>query len=241
MAVGMIAVAAPLQILAGHVSGEVALEHQPSKLAAIEAYWDTRKAHPLNLVAIPDRAAEKNHFQLAVPGLGVIVAPPDVEVKGLKAFAPEDRPPVFPVFWGFRVMVGLGVLMLVLGVWGVILAIRRRLEANRPFLRFAVAMGPAGFIAVLAGWIVTEVGRQPYLVYGALRTRDAVSPVTQGEVVTSLLTYVIVYAIVFTAGAIYILRILAKGPGAAPEPPAEPRPPGWALAAAPEAVDGEAP
>jgi len=138
-------------------------------------------------------------------------------------------------------MVGLGVLMIVLGVWGVILAIRKRLEADRLFLRFAVAMGPAGFLAVLAGWIVAEVGRQPYLVYGALRTRDAVSPVTQGEVVASLLTYVVVYSIVFTAGAVYILRLLAKGPGAAPEAPLEPRAPGSALAAAPDAVEGEAP
>jgi len=241
MAVGMIALAAPLQLVAGHISGEVAREHQPSKLAAIEAYWETGKNHPLNLIAIPDRAAEKNHFQVAVPGAGVIVAPPDVEVRGLKSFAPEDRPPVFPVFWGFRVMVGLGVLMMVLGFWGVILAVRKQLEANRLFLRFAIAMGPAGFLAVLAGWIVTEVGRQPWLVYGALRTRDALSPVTQGQVVTSLLTYVVVYSIVFTAGAVYILRILAKGPGAAHEPPAEPRPPGWALAAAPDAVEGDAP
>ena len=241
MAVGMIALAAPLQLLAGHISGEVARERQPSKLAAIEAYWESGKNHPLNLIAIPDRKAERNHFQIAVPGAGVIVAPPDVEVRGLLSFAPEDRPPVFPVFWGFRVMVGLGVLMIVLGVWGVILTIRKRLEASRLFLRFAVAMGPAGFLAVLAGWIVTEVGRQPWLVYGALRTRDALSPVTQGQVVTSLLTYVVVYSIVFTAGAVYILRILARGPGAAPEAPAEPRAPGSALAAAPDAVEGQAP
>jgi cytochrome d ubiquinol oxidase subunit I len=242
MAVGMVAVTAPLQLLVGHWSGEVAREHQPSKLAAIEAYWETGHNLPLNLFAIPDRAAEKNHFQISVPGAGVVVAPPDVEVKGLKAFAPEDRPPVFLVFWGFRAMVGLGVLMMVLAVWGVVLSLRRRLEASPLFLRFAVAMGPAGFLAVLAGWIVAEVGRQPYVVFGALRTADMVSPVTQGEVAASLLTYVVVYSIVFVGGAIYILRILAKGPSAAPEPLSdEARPPGWAMAAASDNLRDDAP
>jgi cytochrome d ubiquinol oxidase subunit I len=163
-------------------------------------------------------------------------------VKGLKAFAPEDRPPVFLVFWGFRAMVGLGVLMMVLAVWGVVLSLRRRLEASPLFLRFAVAMGPAGFLAVLAGWIVAEVGRQPYVVFGALRTADMVSPVTQGEVAASLLTYVVVYSIVFVGGAIYILRILAKGPSAAPEPLSdEARPPGWAMAAASDNLRDDAP
>jgi cytochrome d ubiquinol oxidase subunit I len=241
MAVGMVAVTAPFQVLAGHMSGVVALHHQPSKLAAIEAYWETGKNHPLALFAIPDRAAEANHFELAVPGAGVVVAPPDAVVRGLKSFAPADRPPVFLVFWGFRAMVGLGVLMMVLGFWGAVLALRRRLEASRLFLRFAVAMGPAGFLAVLAGWIVTEVGRQPYLVYGVLRTTDAVSPVTTGEVAVSLLTYVTVYAIVFVGGAIYILRLLAEGPKASEEPEAQTRPPGWAMAAAPDPERGGAP
>jgi len=234
MAVGMIAIAAPLQLAAGHLSGEVARVYQPSKLAAIEAYWESGKNHPLNLVAIPDRAAEKNHFQIAVPGAGAIVAPPDVVVRGLKSFAPKDRPPVFPVFWGFRVMVALGVLMIVLGFWGAVLIWRRRLEESRLFLRFATAMGPAGFLAVLAGWIVTEVGRQPYVVFGVLRTDQTLSPVTTGQVATSLLTYLIVYSIVFAAGAIYILRLLAEGPtAAAHEPQPEPRPPGWALGGTP--------
>lgn len=239
MAVGMIALAAPLQLWAGHWSGEIARVHQPSKLAAIEAYWETGKNHPLNLFAIPDRKAEKNHFELSVPGLGAVVAPPDVEVRGLKSFAPEDRPPVWLVFWSFRVMVGLGLLMIVLGFWGAWIAWRRRLEVSRWFLRFATAMSPAGFVAVLAGWIVTEVGRQPWVVYGVLRTEDAVSPVGAGEVSISLLVYLVVYAIVFSAGVLYILRMIGKGPEAvAAEPPDAARAPGTPLAAAP---DEEAP
>jgi len=237
MAVGLIAVAAPLQVLAGHWSGEVAKEHQPSKLAAIEAYWETGRNHPLVVFGIPDRAAEKTHLELAIPGAGIIVAPPGEEVRGLKSFAPEDRPPVFLVFWSFRVMVGLGVLMLVLGAWGAWLLFRRRLAESRWFLRYAVAMGPAGFVAVLAGWIVTEVGRQPWVVYGVLRTADAVSPVGAGQVGFSLIAYMVVYAVVFTAGAIYVLRMLHAGPATAHdhEPPRDSlRAPGTPLAAAPE-------
>jgi cytochrome bd ubiquinol oxidase subunit I len=132
------------------------------------------------------------------------------------------------------------VLMLALGVWGVWLAWRKRLYEQRWFLRYAVAMGPAGFLAVLAGWIVTEVGRQPWVVYGVLRTADAVSPVPAGAVLTSLLIYISVYAVVFTAGAIFILRLLAEGPvKAAAEPQPRGRAPGSALAAAPEDVPDE--
>ena len=233
MAIGLIAVLAPVQVLVGHESGLVAKEHQPQKLAAIEAYWETDSNHPLILFAIPDRATQSNHFELAVPGGGVLVAPADEVVTGLDAFAPEDQPPVFIVFWSFRIMVGLGLLMLALGVWGAWLTWRRRLADNRWFLRFAVAMGPAGFVAVIAGWVVTEVGRQPWVVQGLVRTADAVSPVTAGSVATSLLIYVTVYAIVFVAGAIYILRLLRDGPRAVEPKPEGQRAPGTPLAAAP--------
>ena len=236
MAVGLIAVLAPVQLLVGHWSGEVAREHQPQKLAAIEAYWETRANHPLILFAIPDRDAQANHLEVAIPGAGVIVAPPDEVVQGLDTWPREDQPPVFLVFWSFRVMVGLGLLMIALGVWGAWLVWRKRLTENRLFLRFATLMGPAGFVAVIAGWIVTEVGRQPWVVQGLLRTADAVSPVTTGSVATSLLIYVTVYAIVFVAGAIYILRLIAEGPtaGAAEHRPEAQRAPGTPLAAAPE-------
>jgi cytochrome d ubiquinol oxidase subunit I len=242
MAVGMLFVTAPLQIAAGHWSGEVTHHYQPSKLAAIEGYWETRADQPLILFGLPDREAQTNHFEVAIPGLGNAVQnlPRDEVVQGLDQLDRADQPPVFLVFWSFRVMVGLGLLMLALGVWGVWLAWRKRLFDQRWFLRFAVAMGPAGFIAVLAGWIVTEVGRQPWVVYGVLRTADAVSPVPAASVLTSLLIYISVYALVFSAGALFILRLLAEGPvQAAREVAPGGRAPGTPLAAAPEDIPGD--
>ena len=238
MAVGMVFVTAPLQILAGHASGEVARHHQPSKLAAMEGYWETRADQPFHIVAIPNRETQSNDFALTIPGVGNLIqnAPRDEVIPGLDQLAREDQPPVWLVFWSFRVMIGLGLLMLGLGVWGAWLAFRRKL-GDRTFLRFAVAMGPAGFLAVLAGWIVTEVGRQPWVVYGVLRTADAASDVPAGAVLASLLTYVSVYALVFTAGALFILRLLAEGPvKAAAEPLPRGRAPGSALAAAPDDI-----
>lgn len=237
MAVGLIAVLAPLQLVAGHISGEVTHKYQPAKLAALEGYWDSQPDPPLVVFGIPDRDAQKNHFEVAIPGLGAVVQnlPRDEVVRGLKSFAREDQPPPFIPFFGFRIMVGLGILMIALGTWGAVLIWRRRLFDSPWFLRFALAMGPSGFIAVLAGWMVTEVGRQPWVVYGVLRTRDAVSPVIASQVATSLIAYITVYAIVFTAGAIFILRLMAEGPVAAkidPEPRSQ-RPPGTPLAKAP--------
>jgi cytochrome bd ubiquinol oxidase subunit I len=237
MAIGLIAVVAPLQLLAGHWSGEVAHHHQPSKTAAIEGYWETRADQPLHLFGIPDRNAQKNHFQVSIPGIGNMIqnVPKDEVILGLDQWARDDQPPVAIPFFAFRIMVGLGLLMIALGLGGVWLIWRKRLFDAPWFLRFCVAMGPSGFIAVLAGWMVTEVGRQPWVVYGVLRTRDAVSPVTTGEVATSLIAYLVVYAIVFTAGAIFILRLIAEGPVAALNEPAprQDRAPGSAMAKAP--------
>jgi cytochrome d ubiquinol oxidase subunit I len=238
MAVGLIAVLAPLQLLAGHWSGEVAHHHQPSKTAAIEGYWETRADQPLHLFGIPDREAQKNHLQVSIPAVGNWIqnVPRDEVIQGLDAWPREDQPPPAIPFFAFRIMVGLGLLMIALGGVGALLLWRRRLFESRWFLRFCVAMGPSGFIAVLAGWMVTEVGRQPWVVYGVLRTRDAVSPVTAGDVATSLIVYVVVYAIVFTAGALFILRLMAEGPVAALAEPAprQDRAPGSPLAKAPE-------
>ena len=238
MAIGMIAVVAPLQLVAGHWSGVVAHEHQPAKTAAIEGYWQTRADQPLHLFGIPDRDARKNHFQVSVPGVGNWIqnVPKDEVIQGLDAWPREDQPPPFIPFFGFRIMVGLGLLMIALGAVGALLIWRRRLFDSRWFLRWCVAMGPSGFIAVLAGWMVTEVGRQPWVVYGVLRTRDAVSPVTAGEVAFSLIAYMVVYAIVFTAGAVFILRLMAEGPvaGLAEPAPRQDRAPGSPLAKAPE-------
>lgn len=245
MAVGLIAVLAPLQLFVGHWSGEVTHKYQPSKTAALEGYWESRADQPLHLFGIPDREAQKNHFQVSIPGVGNMIqnVPRDEVITGLDSYAREDQPPVAIPFFSFRIMVGLGLLMIGLGLWGAFLIWRRRIFDSPWFLRFALAMGPSGFIAVLAGWMVTEVGRQPWVVYGVLRTRDAVSPVIASQVATSLLVYISVYAVVFTAGALFILRLMAEGPVVAkiePEPRGQ-RSPGSAMGKAPDDTRSEDP
>lgn len=243
MAIGMFAIVAPLQLIAGDLSGKQVLTVQPAKLAAIEAFWESRTDQPFHVVAWPDRAQEKNHLVVEIPKLGSWIAAGSTGafIKGLKAFPPQDRPPVFIVFWAFRVMVGLGLAMIALGFWGVFLIWRGALERTRPFLRSAVIMGPAGFVSVIAGWIVAEVGRQPYVIYGVLRTDQAVSPVGAGQVSVSLLAFIVVYGIIFTVGVLYIFRLVAEGPKPTPasdtEPPVRGRPPGYALGAAPDQPD----
>jgi len=235
MAIGMFAIVAPLQLLAGDMSGKQVLELQPAKLAAIEAFWDTKPGQPFHIMAWPDRTAQANRWEISIPKLGSLITAGDAEaeIKGLKSFAPEDQPPVFVVFWAFRVMVGLGMAMIGLGLWGGVVVWRERLTQARWFLTAAVAMGPAGFVAVVAGWMVAEVGRQPWVIYGVLRTADAVSPVTRGEVSISLLAFMGIYALIFTAGVLYILRLIGDGPLSGAVAPAGPRPPGYALGAAP--------
>jgi len=237
MAIGMFAIVAPLQLLAGHESGKVVLEHQPLKTAAIEAYWKSAPDQPQSLVGLPDRDAARTHFEIAIPGIGNLVqgVPKDRVLQGLDAFPRADWPVVGLVYWSFRLMVGLGLAMIGLGVWGVWLIARNQVEESPWFLRAAVAMGPAGFVAVIAGWVVAEVGRQPWTIYGVLRTADSASPVGPGQISASLLAFIIIYAIVFSAGAIYILRLIAKGPSPETESPpeAEGRAPGTPLAAVP--------
>lgn len=233
MAIGMFAVVAPIQALVGDLSGKEVMRVQPAKLAAIEAFWETRSEQAFHIVAWPDRKTESNHFELSIPKLGSLITAGsiDAEVKGLKDFAPQDRPPVAIVFWAFRIMVGLGLLMIGLGAWGAWLMWRRRLEQSRPFLWATVAMGPAGFVAVISGWVVAEVGRQPWTVTGVLRTADSVSPIGAGEVSASLLGFMIVYAVIFTVGVLYMLRLVAEGPKPEEVPSAGGEPPGNPLAA----------
>ncbi|WP_304169205.1 cytochrome ubiquinol oxidase subunit I [Phenylobacterium aquaticum] len=221
MAIGMLAIVAPLQLIAGDVSGKAVRHLQPAKLAAIEAFWETRAHQPFHILAWPDPKAETNRWELSIPGLGSWITAGDAgaEVTGLKAFAPEDRPPIAIVFYAFRVMVGLGLAMIGLGGWGAWLALRGGPERSRAFLWATVAMGPTGFVSVIAGWIVAEVGRQPYVIYGVLRTADAVSPVGAGQVSASLIGFLAVYATIFSVGVLYILRLIAEGPTEAPEEP----------------------
>ena len=204
----------PAQALIGDAHGLNTLEHQPAKIAAIEGLWTTRAGQPAVLFAIPDAAAEANYAEVSIPKLASLYLTHDWDgtVKGLKDFPKADRPPVAPVFWAFRVMVGLWAIMLGLTLWAGWLAWRRRLFTTPAFLRAATWAIPTGYIAVTAGWITTEVGRQPYVVYGLLRTADAVTPtLTGGDVLASLAAYVVVYLVVFGAGFYYLVRLVQRG------------------------------
>jgi cytochrome bd ubiquinol oxidase subunit I len=216
MAMWMVLVAAPLQIAAGDAHGLNTLEHQPAKIAAIEGHWENTpgKSVPLILFGLPDMAAQTTRYAIEVPYLGSLILTHDLHghIPGLKEFAPEDRPNSAVIFWTFRLMVGLGVLMLLLGIWGTWLRWRRRLFATRLFLRFAVLMGPTGLIAILAGWVTTEMGRQPWVVYGVMRTKDAVSNHSPLVLGTMLLVLIAMYFAVFGSGVIYMLKLVRVGP-----------------------------
>jgi cytochrome d ubiquinol oxidase subunit I len=218
MTLWLLSVLLPLQIFLGDQQGLNTLEHQPAKLAAIEARWDTARRVPLTLFAIPDEAKETNHFSIEVPLLGSIILTHSVdgEIKGLKDWPPQERPPVAIPFFAFRIMVSIGVLMLGLLVASWWLRYKGRLFDKPWFLRACLCVAPLGFVAVLAGWTTTEVGRQPWTVYGLLRTADSVSPSLTGvDVLISLLGYIAVYLIIFPAGAFVVARIIRKGPAGA--------------------------
>ncbi|MFM2045367.1 MAG: hypothetical protein RLY86_3943 [Pseudomonadota bacterium] len=222
MALGLIIVLAPAQIVVGDLTGLNTLEHQPTKLAAIEGHWETKAGAPLILFAIPDQTAETNHYELAIPKLGSLILTHDWNgvIPGLKDVPPQDRPPVWIVFWAFRLMVGLGLVMLAVAVVGGWLMFRRRHTTTRWFLRTLQLCSPIGFAAILLGWTVTEVGRQPWTIYGVLRTPDSVTPAISGAgVLTSLIVFWVVYAIVFTAGIHYLMRLFQRGPEAFAAPP----------------------
>lgn len=215
MAMWMAALVAPIQIVAGDLHGLNTLEHQPMKVAAMEGHFESYdRAAPLILFGIPDSDAEQVHYQVAVPGLGSLILKHDIEagIDGLDTVAREDRPPVGIVFWSFRIMVGLGFLMVALGLWSLWSRWRKSLYENRWLHRFALAMSPAGFVAVIAGWITTEVGRQPWVIYGVMRTEDAVSAIDAPAVGASLTAFVIVYFLVFGAGTLYLLKLMRQPP-----------------------------
>ena len=216
MALWMLLAATPLQIAIGDMHGLNTLEHQPAKVAAMEGHWENKPGEgvPLVLFGWPDMEAETTRYAVEVPRLGSLILTHswDGQYQGLKEFAPEDRPNVPIVFWSFRVMVGLGMLMLLLAVLGAWLRWRKRLYGSRAFLRFATWMGPSGLIAVLAGWFTTEVGRQPWIVYGVMRTKDAVSNHSAEVLGATLVIFVIAYLAVFGIGVRYMLKLVGQGP-----------------------------
>jgi cytochrome d ubiquinol oxidase subunit I len=215
MGVLLASILVPAQALIGDVHGRNTLEYQPQKLAAIEGIWDTRAGQPAVLFALPDEKAESNRFEIAIPKLASLYLTHSIDgtVKGLKDFPKADRPPVIPPFFGFRIMVGMWAIMLALTVWAWWLAWRKRLFTTPAYLRAATFALPAGYVAVTAGWMTTEVGRQPFVVYGLLRTADAVTPtLAGGDVLASLLLYIAVYFIIFGAGVYYLARVVKRGP-----------------------------
>jgi len=222
MTLWVLSVLVPLQIFLGDAHGLNTLEHQPAKLAAIEAIWDTESRVPLNLFVVPDEKAETNHYVLSIPDLGslILTHDPNGTVKGLKDFPAEDRPPVAIPFFAFRIMVGIGLVMRAIVVISWWLRWRDELFEARWFLGLCTLASPLGFFAVIAGWTTTEVGRQPWTVYGLLRTADSVSPsLTGADVVVSFVAYAVVYVVMFAAGVALMVRIARRGPA---EPETEP-------------------
>lgn len=214
MAMIMAIFVTPIQIFLGDSHGLNTLAYQPAKIAAIEAIWETETNAPLTLIGWPDQENQVTKYAIKVPQLGSIILTHSLkgEIKGLKEWAKADQPPVAPVFFAFRVMVGIGVLMLATGVTGFILYLRKRLFDTSWFQGWCMLMTPSGFVAVLAGWIVTEMGRQPYTVYHLLRTSESVSPVYGTNIMLSLIAFIVIYLFVFGAGSYYIIKLILRGP-----------------------------
>jgi cytochrome bd ubiquinol oxidase subunit I len=215
MSLLFLAVMVPLQIVIGDLHGLNSLEHQPTKVAAMEGLWETGRGVSASLFAIPDEDAELNHFEIAIPKLASWYLTHDIngEVKGLKEWPKEDRPPVAIVYFAFRIMVGIGMLMLLVVVTGLVLWKRGKLFNTNWYLRLCTWTGCTGFIAVLAGWTTTEVGRQPWVVYGLMRTEHAVTPtLTTSDVAISLAAYMLSYLVIFGGGFILLRRLVRIGP-----------------------------
>ncbi len=215
MAMWMATLVAPIQILAGDQHGLNTLEHQPVKIMAMEGHFESHKdGAPLYLFGLPDEAAGKLKYAVGIPKLGSLILKhsPDAPMDGLDTVPRENWPPVPITFWAFRVMVGLGLLMFALGLFSLWERWRGRLYQTRLLHIFAMLMGPAGFVAVIAGWVTTETGRQPFTVYGLLRTADSASPLAAPAVGASLTAFVIVYFAVYAAGILYLLRLMAQPP-----------------------------
>ena len=222
MAMWMAALVAPVQLFVGDQHGLDTLEHQPVKVMAMEGHFTSHPdGAPLILFGIPDQAEGRVKAAIEVPKLSSLILKhdPNAPLAGLDTVPRADWPNVAILFWSFRIMVGLGLAMIGLGLLSLLARLRGKLHEWRPLHALALLMGPAGFVAVIAGWVTTEAGRQPWVVYGLLRTADAVSPIAAAGVTGSLIAFVIVYSSVFAAGIFYILKLMAHAP--APHEPEE--------------------
>jgi len=216
MAMWMAAIVAPLQIVAGDFHGINTLEHQPAKVMAMEGHFESHDhGAPLYLFGIPDQENQELKYAIGIPKASSLILKHDLNAPlgGLDTIPLEDQPPVAIVFWSFRIMVGIGMMMLLVGMTSLFLRWRKRLYDAKLFHKFALVMGPSGFVAVLAGWVTTEVGRQPFTVYGLLRTNQSIAPVEAPAVAASLLAFIVVYFALFGAGTYYILKMMGKTPG----------------------------
>jgi cytochrome d ubiquinol oxidase subunit I len=220
MAMGMIIVTAPLQVFVGDLHGLNTLEHQPVKIMGVEGHFQSHpEGAPLYLFGFPDQEAGTVRYPISIPYAGSLILRHSLSapMTGLETVPREEWPPVAIVFWSFRIMVGLGLLMLTLGAWALLAWLRGTFYDQRALHRFALLMGPAGFVAVIAGWVTTEVGRQPYTIYGLLRTAESASPLEAPAVAASLVAFIIVYFAVFSVGGWYILRLMSRPPTATEE------------------------
>ena len=214
MAMWMAAIVAPAQIVMGDLHGLNTLKHQPAKVAAMEGSWEREAGAPLLLFGLPNMREERTDYAVGIPYLSSLILTHslDGEVPGLKEFPRADRPNAAIVFWSFRIMVGVGLLMAAVGAASLWFRWRGRLYDHPWFQRVVLLMGPSGFVAILAGWVTTEVGRQPFTIYGLMRTSESVSPIGLPGIATSLAVFAVVYFLVFGAGTLILLRMMAHAP-----------------------------
>jgi cytochrome d ubiquinol oxidase subunit I len=223
MAIALLAVLAPLQLFIGDQHGLNTLEHQPTKIAAMEGHWDGSKPGDFHLFAWPDQAAEMNRFALSIPNAAslLLTHSSDGLFPGLKDVPPQDRPVVPLVFFAFRIMVAIGLFMIATALFGALQWWRGRLTETRWYWHITAHTWWIGFVAVVAGWIVTESGRQPWLIQGLMRTADGISPVLGSSIAVTLALFVLVYGVVFSMGIYYINRLITVGPEVLAETHAE--------------------
>jgi len=215
MAMSMAALVAPIQIVIGDQHGLNTFEHQPAKILALEGDYDSHAdGAPVYLFGWPNDRTQHLDYAVGIPKLGSLLLKhdPNAPLAGLDTISDDEQPPALIIFWSFRLMVGLGLLMFTLGLLSLWARWRGTLYQSRLLHRFALLMSPMGFVAIIAGWVTTEVGRQPYLVYGLLRTSEGVSPLGTPAVATSLLAFVVIYFAVFGFGIWYILRLMHRPP-----------------------------